>query len=563
MEYRDFFKNKKTTVKDIQNLIPEGVNPKEFQKGIIAEIEHTQDQLTAATIASKNLQTDAHYYSKIQENCGHCDENDEECEEGSVEEHCGACEDDMGSEYDENGGLPKVGGALAVPHHGQPIMMGKIIQVGKEFGGKPQTGELSGMTKVGVAKDRGGVPANQQGDKETLTAGGKKTDSAIASKSVGGAVVPGEGQKQGGINTKGTIANTSRLDESKSQVRKLVKEVLKEIKFDKNSGKWMKINEGKHKPGCKCGFCKNKGTFGKKSKRDSEKEEMDEATVDMKMGPSYKVVQPTLAKTSEPDQFSRTNQYEPEISEMYDDEEECMMNERYVDLANAQRNLTESELSELKILREKIDMIAEKKKWLKTAINPKHKGYCTPMSKPTCTPSRKAFAKRAKSGEFGGKKKDESVNVDENTVDMKMGPSYKIVQPHLYKTAEDDFARTNEYDPEVSESEEQDEVGGQIVQHRSYRTIRDVPQNPEARWSDEIDEVGGHMVQHRSYSTVNDAPQDGKVRWGHEVDEGSKKPSKVVKSIQKGMKPKTTLKNPKLKFQKSKKTTSGVHKRKP
>ena len=145
-----------------------------------------------------------------------------------------------------------------------------------------------------------------------------------------------------------------------------------------------------------------------------------------------------------------------------------------------------------------------------------------------------------------------------------MGPSYKVVQPTLAKTSEpDQFSRTNEYDPEVSEGEEQDEVGGQIVQHRSYRTIRDVPQNPEARWSNEIDEVGGHMVQHRSYVTANDAPQDGKVRWGHEVDEGSKKPSKVVKSIQKGMKPKTTLKNPKLKFQKSKKTTSGVHKRKP
>ena len=425
MNYRDFFKNKKTTAKDIQNLIPEGVDPKEFQKGIIAEIEHTQDQLTAATIASKNLQADANYYSKIQEVVE--DEEEEGCEEGSVEEHCGACEDDMGSEYDENGGLPKVGGALAVPHHGQPIMMGKIIQVGKEFGGKPQTGELSGMTKVGVAKDRGGIPANQQGDKEPLTAGGKKLETSVASKSVGGPVAPGEGQKQGGLNSQGTIANTARLDESKNKVRKIVKEVLKEIKFDKGSGKWMKINEGKHKTGCTCGFCKNKGTFGKKSKKDDEKEEMDEATVDMKMGPSYKVVQPTLAKTSEPDQFSRTN----------------------------------------------------------------------------------------------------------------------------------------EYDPEVSEGEEQDEVGGQIVQHRSYRTIRDVPQNPEARWSDEIDEVGGHMVQHRSYVTANDAPQDGKVRWGHEVDEGSKKPSKVVKSIQKGMKPKTTLKNPKLKFQKSKKTTSGVHKRKP
>ena len=67
MNYRDFFKNKTTTAKDIENLIPEGVDPKEFQKGITAEIEHTENKLTAATIASKNLKEDAHYYSKIQE----------------------------------------------------------------------------------------------------------------------------------------------------------------------------------------------------------------------------------------------------------------------------------------------------------------------------------------------------------------------------------------------------------------------------------------------------------------------------------------------------------------
>ena len=31
-------------------------------------------------------------------------------------------------------------------------------------------------------------------------------------------------------------------------------------------------------------------------------------------------------------------------------------------------------------------------------INPKHEGYCTPMSKSTCTPRRKALAKRLKPG---------------------------------------------------------------------------------------------------------------------------------------------------------------------
>lgn len=34
--------------------------------------------------------------------------------------------------------------------------------------------------------------------------------------------------------------------------------------------------------------------------------------------------------------------------------------------------------------------------WIQKAVNPKHKGYCTPMSKPTCTPRRKALARRFK-----------------------------------------------------------------------------------------------------------------------------------------------------------------------
>ena len=35
-------------------------------------------------------------------------------------------------------------------------------------------------------------------------------------------------------------------------------------------------------------------------------------------------------------------------------------------------------------------------KWIQKAINPKHKGYCTPTTKATCTPKRKALAKTLK-----------------------------------------------------------------------------------------------------------------------------------------------------------------------
>ena len=44
----------------------------------------------------------------------------------------------------------------------------------------------------------------------------------------------------------------------------------------------------------------------------------------------------------------------------------------------------------------------EDKNWIQKAVNPKHKGYCTPMTKKTCTPARKAlartFKKKAKTG---------------------------------------------------------------------------------------------------------------------------------------------------------------------
>jgi len=35
-------------------------------------------------------------------------------------------------------------------------------------------------------------------------------------------------------------------------------------------------------------------------------------------------------------------------------------------------------------------------KWIQKAVNPAHKGFCTPMTKATCTPKRKALAKTFK-----------------------------------------------------------------------------------------------------------------------------------------------------------------------
>lgn len=41
-------------------------------------------------------------------------------------------------------------------------------------------------------------------------------------------------------------------------------------------------------------------------------------------------------------------------------------------------------------------LYAKKGGWIQKAVNPEHEGYCTPMTKPTCTPRRKALAKRFK-----------------------------------------------------------------------------------------------------------------------------------------------------------------------
>lgn len=40
--------------------------------------------------------------------------------------------------------------------------------------------------------------------------------------------------------------------------------------------------------------------------------------------------------------------------------------------------------------------MAKSGKWIQKAVNPKHKGYCTPMTKKTCTPRRKALARTFK-----------------------------------------------------------------------------------------------------------------------------------------------------------------------
>src|SRR5208337_2234465 len=50
------------------------------------------------------------------------------------------------------------------------------------------------------------------------------------------------------------------------------------------------IHEGGHKPGCQCGFCKNKGKFGKKANDDGEKKGDDDDDVSEGSQSAYRAV---------------------------------------------------------------------------------------------------------------------------------------------------------------------------------------------------------------------------------------------------------------------------------
>ncbi len=533
MNYRNYFKN----LAEAKKIIPEGIDGSELAKGIQLEMEGCGDRNLAETLAIKNLREDSTYYSKITETFD------------GVE--------------DEESGIPKVGGALAIRHNGQPIHLSKIVQIGG-IGGGPATGELSGYTK-----------ANSPGDKEPITAGGNNLDDSIVTKSTGGEIT-NKDAKQDGPNHGGTIDKTAKLTES------LKAKILKEIKFDEKSGKWVRIDEGKHKAGCQCGFCKNKGTFGKKKDKDDgdekvdkkdkkkekkdKKEEIDE-NLDQKMGPSYKTVNRQY-RTIDDDQ-ARTVQYEPEITEMIDEEAEGQMKERFNELANAPRNLSEAELSEMKDLGKKFDENL--------------------MGRYITEEELQAYAESAGNGK-----------------------SYKTVSPTQARTSKDDHARTVQHSPPMTEKRgdikaktgepcpncgtKNEPIDGKYVCDRCHEpyipgvgvvdpedtdSIEREPSEDDLasvgsqdrdfmlglRDDDDLYEAGGGIVQHGSARTSKDFPQNPDARWSNEIDEDvimfqeTSKKSSVSKQISKSNKGSTKSKGAKLAHKGSKTPKSGIHKK--
>ena len=148
------------------------------------------------------------------------------------------------------------------------------------------------------------------------------------------------------------------------------------------------------------------------------------------------------------------------------------------------------------------------KKWIQKAVKPSHKGYCTPMTKPTCTPRRKALAMRFKKG-------IEKEQVNEG------GPQYKVVSPTQARCVNCNPALNIQCDPEMTEEKTNIPVesGDNSKMIRYLKAMANqVEQNPKLvkevllQLVDKLEREGeikeNYKVQHRSAMTVKDTSND-------------------------------------------------------
>lgn len=102
--------------------------------------------------------------------------------------------------------------------------------------------------------------------------------------------------------------------------------------------------------------------------------------------------------------------------------------------------------------------------WMKGAVNPAHKGYCTPMSKSTCTGHRRAFAETMKKHHGFHKKEDggeiynfkqggKYINAGPNT-DLNPTTNHSIADynPYVYFKNKNWYITSNPEDEAISES---------------------------------------------------------------------------------------------------------------
>lgn len=92
----------------------------------------------------------------------------------------------------------------------------------------------------------------------------------------------------------------------------------------------------------------------------------------------------------------------------------------------------------------KLTEVMKKGGWIQKAVNPEHKGYCTPMTKSTCTPRRKAFAMTMKKhhgfhkedgGPFDNMPPIDTVSTAQEST-MQIAPSLKEVDKTVMNVTE-------------------------------------------------------------------------------------------------------------------------------
>ncbi len=110
------------------------------------------------------------------------------------------------------------------------------------------------------------------------------------------------------------------------------------------------------------------------------------------------------------------------------------------------------DFKEKEVVDEKKVIITEDDKWIQKAVKPSHKGFCTPMSKPTCTPRRKALAKRFKKGiedEAYGTPDPLGTNMAKQIsegIPMIVNPDDIKIKAEKLKAAIDELVSGDEYD---------------------------------------------------------------------------------------------------------------------
>jgi len=147
------------------------------------------------------------------------------------------------------------------------------------------------------------------------------------------------------------------------------------------------------------------------------------------------------------------------------EEEEMKLVKVLKHVANKLEDMHMDECMEDEGMEEEGAMNEKKDKWIGKAVDPEHKGYCTPMTKKTCTPRRKALAMRFKKG-----LEEVKAMCDEYMDEA----SYKVVAQTQTQTQKDDQAKKVQVDPKVTEASYK-------TQGPSYRTFKDSPQLPAAK----------------------------------------------------------------------------------